>query len=65
MKRGYRIKGMIVCLVILLISGTLLVTFSDDNLHELGALLAMFVSGWGLRETLDNIGENENATVKE
>lgn len=61
MIQRYRIYGMIVCLIFMLVAGTMLVVFSDEQLHELAALLTMFVGGYGLRETLDHLGESENA----
>lgn len=66
MIQRYRTYGMIVCLIFMLMAGTMLVVLSDEQLHELAALITMAVGGYGLRETLDHLGDgNNNAKVKE
>jgi len=59
MKKNYRIIGMMACLVLAL-SALVLVAFGDRPQQELAMIIVMFVGGYGLRETVDHFGENEN-----
>ncbi len=54
----YRITGMVICLMLIVLAGALLATRNEFYI-ELASLLTMFVGGYGLRETMDHIGESE------
>ena len=56
MKRENRIRGMVVCLVLLGLSAFVAGLTNEAGIEVL-TLISMFVGGYGLRETLDRSKE--------
>lgn len=61
MKTKYRYNGMIACLILAILA-LLLVMTPDPMLQDFAMIVVMFVGGYGLRETLDHLGDGNNDT---